>query len=105
MKDQAITRLIEAKDMGATVSVLKQRFPHLELMGEGRNALTDLEVALEKSIAERKTRAFQRSILSAGVLFGFLLLKEEEVNNLRKIAKGKEFRMPESEVRAMLVIV
>jgi vacuolar-type H+-ATPase subunit C/Vma6 len=36
---------------------------------------------------------------------GFLLLKEEEINNLRKIAKGKEFRMSEEDVREMLVVV
>jgi V/A-type H+-transporting ATPase subunit C len=103
LKEQVLKRLIDAKDMNATVGALKGKFPTLEMKGE--NSLTELEVALEKSIAAQKAVAFRRSILSAGVMFGFLLLKEEEVNNLRKIAKGKEFRMPEADVRAMLVTI
>jgi V/A-type H+/Na+-transporting ATPase subunit C len=101
-------KLIEAKDQTAMLAILKQRFPKLDVKGEkgeGRASLTELEVALEKTIAAQKVGAFGRSILSAGVIFGFLLLKEEELNNLRKIAKGKEFRMPEADVRAMLVVV
>jgi V/A-type H+-transporting ATPase subunit C len=101
---QAIGRLLEAKDLSAIVPVLKQRFPQLEIKGEGRDALFQLEIALEKSLAAQKVAVFHRSILSAGVVIGFLLLKEEELNNLRKIAKGKEFHMPESEVRQMLIL-
>jgi V/A-type H+-transporting ATPase subunit C len=67
--------------------------------------LTDLEIALEKSIAAQRLLAFHRSTLSVGVIIGFLLLKEEEMSNLRKIAKSKEFHVPEAEVRKMLVVV
>ena len=58
-----------------------------------------------KSIAAQKLASFHRSILSVGVILGFLLIKEEEISNLRKIAKGKEFNLPENDVRDMLVIV
>jgi V/A-type H+-transporting ATPase subunit C len=104
--EQAVARLIEAKDLSATLAVLRQRFPRLEAEtgNEGRGTLTSLEAALEKTIAAQKAHAFERSIMSVGVMLGFLLLKEEEVNNLRKIAKGKEFGMSEGDVRAMLVM-
>ncbi len=102
---QTISRLLDAKDLSGLVAILKSRFAQLEIRGEGRSALSQLEVALEKSLAAQKLTAFHRAVLSVGVVVGFMMLKEEEMNNLRKIAKGKEFRMPESEVREMLVIV
>lgn len=102
---QTVGRLLDAKDLSGLVAILKPRFAQLEIRGEGRSALSQLEIALEKSLAAQKLVAFHRAVLSVGVVVGFMMLKEEEMNNLRKIAKGKEFRMPESEVREMLVIV
>jgi vacuolar-type H+-ATPase subunit C/Vma6 len=43
--------------------------------------------------------------LSVGVILGFLLLKEEEIKNLSKIAMAKEFGFSESETKHMLVVV
>lgn len=102
---QTISRLMEAKDLQSLATLLKPRFPQLEIRGEGRSALSQLEIAFEKSLAAQKLLTFHSAVLSIGVVLGFLLLKEEEMNNLRKIAKGKEFRVPESEVREMLVVV
>lgn len=103
MNERMVQKLMEAKDLNAVISIAGPKFRGLEF-GEGKG-LSELEIAFEKSIAAQKVHGFHRSILSAGVLIGFLLLKEEEINNLRKIAKGKEFRMSESEVRQMLVVV
>lgn len=102
---QTIGRLLEAKELSALPALLKQRFPNLEIKGEGRKALAELEISLEKSLAAQKLKAFHASVLSVGVIMGFLMLKEEEANNLRKIAKGKEFNMPEAEVRDMLIVI
>ncbi len=99
----ATEQLITAKDMSVAYRLLKQHFRNLEL--PENSSLVDVEVSLEKAIAAEKLAAFHRSILSIGVLLGFILLKEEELNNLRKIAKAKEFGMPEQEVRKMLVAV
>jgi V/A-type H+-transporting ATPase subunit C len=104
MSDSLVGKLIDAKDLQAVISLAKPKFHGLELRTE-QVSLSDLEIAFEKSVAAQKVRAFHRAILSVGVVIGFLLLKEEELNNLRKIAKGKEFNMPEAEVRAMLVVV
>ena len=97
-----LNRIVESKDVAQTVALVKQKFRSLESTGE---RLSDLEIALEKSIASQKTVSFHKAMLSVGVIMGLLLLKEEEINNLRKIAKGKEFGMPEKEIREMLVVV
>jgi len=96
--------LMDARDLSAAVTVARSKFRGLELR-EGAVSLPDLEIAMEKAIAAEKSLAFYRSMLSIGVILGILLLKEEELNNLRKIAKGKEFGMPEKEIRDMLVTV
>ena len=103
LNDTVIGKLIEAKDLSAVVGIVRFRFPSLTVSPESSD-LSRFENALERSIAAQKIDAFYTSILSIGVIIGFLLLKEEEVNNLRKIAKGKEFGMPEEEIRDMLVI-
>ncbi len=104
LKDFAIEQLIEAKDLSRVVGIARNKFPKLQIV-EKDFTLAQLEVALEKAIAAEKIKGFERSILSIGVLLGFLLLKEEELNNIRKIAKAKEFGISEQETREMLVVV
>ncbi len=103
LSEALLAQLIEAKDLGAVANLIRTKFRSLETKETVR--LSDLEIALEKSLAKQKTVAFYRAVLSVGVLVGFVLLKEEEMNNLRKIAKGKEFMMSEEDVREMLVVV
>ena len=101
--DSVITQLIDAKDISSAERIIKSKFSAIELQENA--SMVDLEIALEKAIAAEKLAAFHVSVLSIGVMLGFLLLKEEELNNLRKIAKAKEFGIPEDEVRKMLVVV
>jgi V/A-type H+-transporting ATPase subunit C len=102
LSDALVSKLMDAKDLQAVIGLVKPKFHGLEPKGA---TLASLEIAFEKAIAAQKLLAFNRAMLSVGVIIGFLLLKEEEMNNLRKIAKGKEFNIPEAEVREMLVIV
>lgn len=104
INDAIIEKLVDAKDLQAVVNIIKPKFRQIEIRGD-RLKLTDLEIALEKSVAAQKVLAFHTNVLSVGVIIGFLLLKEEEINNIRKIAKCKEFKIPENEVREMLVVV
>jgi V/A-type H+-transporting ATPase subunit C len=106
LNDAAINALIEAKDFAAVLGIASKKLTGLE--GEKADRIKDLpalEIALEKALTLEKVRTFYRSILSIGTLLGFLLLKEEELHNLRKIAKGKEFNLPEEKLRETLVIV
>jgi len=104
LRPSFIERLIEAQDMQATMRLIKSKFGKLEIR-EGELSLVDLEIALEKALAAEKVAAFHRSLLSVGVVLGFILLKEAEMHDLRRIAKAKEFGVPEEEVREMLVTV
>ncbi len=104
LRPSFIERLIDAPDTQTVLPLIKSKFGKLEIK-EGSVSLTDLEIALEKALAAEKVAAFHRSLLSVGVVLGFILLKEEEMNNLRKIAKAKEFNIPEEETRGMLVLV
>lgn len=103
LSDSTVQNLIDAKDLQTVVNIIKPKFRHVDLRID-KLKLTDLEIALEKSIAAQKLFAFHTTVLSVGVIIGFLLLKEEEINNIRKIAKCKEFNIPENEVREMLVV-
>ncbi len=106
MGELLLKKLIETKDLPGTYAIIKTKFPKLKLKDESKKmSLSELEIALEKSVAAQKTLAFHRAIMSIGVVMGFAFLKEEEISNLRKIAKGKEFNIPENEVREMLVAV
>jgi len=68
-------------------------------------SLSHFEVAFEHSIARRSLHALRRSIMSIGAIVGFLLLKEEEMNNIRKIVRGKELGLPMERIAEMLVLV
>lgn len=100
---RAIEKLSEAKERQQVLAIIRQKFRGIEL-GDDYD-LPQLEIALEKALAREKHGIFRRSMLSIGVIMGFLLIKEEEINNLRKIAKAKEAGIPEDEVRKMLVAV
>ncbi len=98
-------KLVESKDVTATVSLIKSKFRRFDIKEGIENSLVDLEIAIEKALAAEKVLAFNRSILSVGVILGFILIKQEEMNNLRKITKAKEFGIPEEDVKEMLITV
>ncbi|MEM2909169.1 MAG: V-type ATPase subunit [Candidatus Bilamarchaeaceae archaeon] len=98
-----LEKLAETRDKKTALSLIKTKFRGIEI--DENYSLTDLEIALEKSLARDKLTAFHKSILSIGVVLGFVLVKEEEMHNLRKIAKAKEFGIPEDEVKKMLVVL
>jgi vacuolar-type H+-ATPase subunit C/Vma6 len=53
----------------------------------------------------RSIRILRSSQMSIGVLVGALLLKEQEMGNIRKIIRGKTLRLPPEEIEKMLVRV
>lgn len=63
----------------------------------------EAEMEMEGWLAKRKSIIFHKSILNIGKILGFLLLKEEEENNLRKIARAHEFGLNKEEIRKMVV--
>ncbi len=64
-----------------------------------------LEVALAQASASKSVRIFHRSQMNLGVLVGALMLKEQEMANIRKIVRAKSLRLPAAEIEKMLVQV
>lgn len=67
--------------------------------------LSHFEVAFERSLSRRSLHALRRSMMSLGAIIGFLFLKEEEMNNIRKIVRGKALGLPMERTAEMLVLV
>lgn len=96
-------RIINTQDPKEVRKFLSSRFRDA-VLSENLD-LVELEVSLERALAKEKTSLFARSMFSIGVALGFLLLKEQEVFNIHKILKGKEFGLSEKDVKDMLVVV
>ncbi len=68
-------------------------------------SIIPLETAVEKAVAKKGLKLLRNSVLSVGAIAGFLCLKEEEISNIRKIVRAKEFSIPASELQEMIVQV
>ena len=100
-----LERLASAESVEEVVSDVRKRYRVDEAFEKFRQdgSLTHFEVALERRIVERGLRALRMSILSVGAIASFIFLKEEEINNIRKIVRGIEFGIPREEIREMVV--
>jgi len=67
-------------------------------------SLSNFEASMARLSALRSIRAFRSSQMSIGVLVGALLLKEQEMGNIRKIIRGKALRLQPAEIEKMLVL-
>lgn len=94
------TQISEAKTVEQAI---REAAKILELPNIPSNA-EELETLLNIKFANLKLKAFYRSVLSLSTILGFLFLKEEEMHNLRKIAVGKEFGIPDDKINEMLVV-
>ncbi|MCK4319164.1 V-type ATPase subunit [Candidatus Micrarchaeota archaeon] len=99
--NKMIHDMITAEGLENTFKVVKRIFP-VEFSKD--EVLSDLESKLDKVIARKRITFFYRSNLSLGTLVGFLFVKEEEMNNLRKIARAREGNLSEEEVKKMLIV-
>ncbi|MBI2079421.1 V-type ATPase subunit [Candidatus Micrarchaeota archaeon] len=103
LPESTLQRLIDTDDLDKTVEIINSKLP-IKLL-QAPKTTVELEISLERALAAQKLRIFYRSTLSVGTILGFLLLKEEELNNIRKIAKGKEYGLSETKIRETLITV
>ncbi|VVB99560.1 V-type ATP synthase subunit C [uncultured archaeon] len=68
-------------------------------------SLIPVETAAEKGVAKKGLKILRNSVLSIGAIVGLVLLKEEEVSNIRKIVRAKEFSLPMEQLQEMIVQV
>jgi V/A-type H+-transporting ATPase subunit C len=67
-------------------------------------SIIPFETAVEKSIGRKALAVLRVSVLSIGAIIGFLLLKEEEIANIRKIVRAKEFNLPVEKLEELMGI-
>ncbi len=113
-KRAGLERMADAKD----VSEIPKLAPGFFVSEAGKAAFADaegkykqdgnlshFEVAFEGSLARRSLHALRQSMMSIGAIAGFLFLKEEEMNNIRKVLRGKALGLPNDKIAGMLVLV
>ncbi|MBI4361304.1 V-type ATPase subunit [Candidatus Micrarchaeota archaeon] len=89
-----VKQLLDAPSLDAAIALLDLPDDVLQAY-QKKHTLSTLEMALEKKFVERVLRTFRTSVLSFGVVLGFLYLKSAEVNNLKRLALGKHFGVEE----------
>lgn len=107
-----LEKLAGAKDISEIIAAVSDffisetgadEFNRAEQMYKLDGQLSHFEVVFEKSLARRSLHTLRSSILSIGAIVGFFLLKEEEMNNIKKIVRGKALGIPPEKVAEMLV--
>ncbi|MFP3950213.1 MAG: V-type ATPase subunit [Candidatus Micrarchaeia archaeon] len=88
---------------GSYKDVVQLIRPLFKLEKEEYGSLAELETAMQQQLAKERVRIFYRNPVSIATIVGFLLIKEEEMNNLRKIVRGKDYHLSPEEIKPMLV--
>jgi len=63
------------------------------------NDLTHFEYALEDMVMRHVQRTFRQSVLSLGVIVGFIYIKEDETRRIRRIIRGVEHGLSPEKIR------
>ena len=103
LRKDDISAILSAKDWIDEVSKLR----HYELQKaakEYRNdgLLSHFEARLEDDVMRHATMAFYGSVLSLGVMVGFIFIMGDELRKIRKIVRGKEYNLGEDRLREMV---
>ena len=107
IQKEKLRQAIAAKDVEAAAKVFENDFglsKPIEIYRK-TGSLIPIEVELETGHAKKGLSVLRRSILSIGAIAGFLLIKEEETSNIRKIIRAKEFGLSPEKLKEMLVVV
>ncbi len=93
----------KAQDM---LDKLRRKLPLAGALDEYRQTgrLSMLEVALAQNTAREGLKAFTRAGLGVGVIVGALLLKEQEMANIRKLMRGRALGLGEQDIVKILVL-
>ncbi|MFN3910073.1 MAG: V-type ATPase subunit [Candidatus Anstonellaceae archaeon] len=66
--------------------------------------LSDIEKLISVEFAKKRLKVFRGANLSLAVLVAALFFKEQEVDNIRKILRAKQYGFAESEVEQLIVL-
>ena len=104
---EILGKACSAKNVDESLKIFEKNYALTKAIDEYKKtgSLIPLELELERNLAKKGLKVLRNSVLSIGAIAGFLFLKEEEVNNIRKIVRCKEFNLPQEQIREMCVIV
>ncbi|VVB66695.1 V-type ATP synthase subunit C [Candidatus Gugararchaeum adminiculabundum] len=105
LTEQTLKKLIEAETVEGAVKLLKSKYDLASALEQylKDGALSHFEIEFERTIARKGVSTLRRSQLSVGAIVGFLYLKEQEVGNIRRIVRLKDFNLPPEEIKKELV--
>ena len=89
----------KTEELPDALKIISHTFP---IKGEVKT-LVDLEMAFRQEIARERIKRFYRATVSLGTILGFLFIKEEEMNNLRRTVRGIDYKLTPEEIKATLV--
>ncbi|HZX20669.1 MAG TPA: V-type ATPase subunit, partial [archaeon] len=104
---EVLGKACHAKNVEEAVKIFDKYYPLSKALEEYKKtgSLIPIEMELERNVAKKGLKVLRNSVLSLGSIAGFLLLKEEEVSNIRKIVRCKEFNLPNEKIKEMMVVV
>jgi V/A-type H+-transporting ATPase subunit C len=110
----SLEKICSAKDLHESLGLAssffmsqtgRDEFSSAEQRYKADSQLSHFEVVFERSMARRSLHALKRSTMSIGAIIGFFFLKEEEMSNIQKIARGKSLGLAPEKIAEMLVLV
>lgn len=105
IKLEFLQKLVAEKEIQKIVIMLKSYYDLSDALEEFQkdSSLIHFELALENLRVKKALSALRRSVLSIGTIYGFLYLKEQEILNIKKVLRAKEFNLSKEETEKMLV--
>jgi V/A-type H+-transporting ATPase subunit C len=103
LKPSQLRHLSKLESVQEVEKYISRKFPLKQ--GSGAKGIGALETELERHLALAGIRTLRRSMLSVGAIIGFLFLKEEEMNNIRKAVRAKALGLSKEQAMEMLVEV
>ncbi|MCR4335183.1 MAG: V-type ATPase subunit [archaeon] len=107
IRGDVLEKACSAKNVEEAAKIFEKNYSLGKAIEEYKKtgSLIPIEMELERNVAKKGLKVLRNSVLSLGTIAGFLFLKEEEVNNIRKIVRCKEFNLPQEQIKEMTVIV
>ncbi|MFH1408960.1 MAG: V-type ATPase subunit, partial [Nanoarchaeota archaeon] len=101
-----LSQLMKAKDVPQLIHYLKTTrfYPVLKDVSEDQDGLIIIEAALHKYLLKRTITLLHQNLFSVDVILAFLLAKEIEIMNLKRLVKGKQLGVQENMIEKVLVM-
>ena len=106
LKADELLNIFASKSMTEFVAMIESRFAIANMMAAfmKTHSLIDFEVALDRALATSYMRRLKNVALSVGTIFHFVITAEHEWDNIKRIAFGKRYDLPNERISNMLLI-